>query len=80
MSRIMDVALTFFLAIDDVLQEVNRDSLVWRQVDLNLHGEEVIAFPFALILCLEGLYINGCLLLYLHRCLAIVAAHDKNIM
>ena len=80
MSRIMDVALTFFLAIDDVLQEVNRDSLVWRQVDFNLHGEEVVAFPFALILCLEGLYVHGCLLLYLHRCLTIIAAHDKKIM
>ena len=54
----MDAALTFLFARDDVLQEVDRDGLVGGQVDLNLHREEVVAFPLALVLRLERLHVD----------------------
>ena len=46
----MNVGLTFLLSGDDVLQEVDRDLIVCRQVDTCIDREEVVALPLALVL------------------------------
>ena len=47
----MIMALTFLLAADDVLEEVDGDLLIGWQVDAAFHGTELIAFPFRTIFC-----------------------------
>ena len=52
------VALTFLLAGDQVLEEVDGDGFVGRQVDLHLDGQEVVALPLRLVLRHEGLHVD----------------------
>ena len=49
------MTLTLLPARDQVLQEVDRDLVVRRQVDTGANGQEVIAFTLTLILSSEFL-------------------------
>ena len=59
--------LTFLPAADHVLEKVDRDRLVSGQVGLHVPGEEVVALPLAVVLGLEGLYVDAHLVLRLHH-------------
>ena len=45
-----EVSLTLFLAVYDVLEEVDRDLLVCRKEHADIDSEEIIHFSFRLIL------------------------------
>ena len=49
------MVLTLLLSTDDVLEEVDGNLLVGRQVDAALHGTELKTFPFRRVLGGEGL-------------------------
>ena len=52
-------ALTFLDPRHEVLEEVDRDSVVSREVDLALDGQEVVALALRAVLGCEGLRVHG---------------------